>query len=110
MAEPTTVYDQIAHYLPPAFGAFVGLTNAGNQTPKQRVIGCIVGFGLGAYLGPAVGEMLTLGPKATVAVGILIAIIGGNIIGGLFAAASAFRLDPLASFRAWWAAWRGGNP
>ena len=112
MADPPTIYDHIATYLPPAFGAFVGLTNAGSQTAKQRVVGFSVGFGLAVYFGPAVGEALALGPKVTVGVSILIAIMGGNIIGGLFAVASSFRADPLASFKGWWGAWwnRGGQP
>lgn len=94
-----------APYLPPAFGAFIGLRWAQNQTPTQKVVGFVTGFGLAVYFGPAVAELLSLGPKATVAVGILIAIVGMDIIGGLMAAASAFKSDPLGSFSKWWSAW-----
>lgn len=102
---------ELAPYLPPAFGAFVGLANAGKQTPTQRFIGFVSGFGLAVYFAPAVSEIFALGPKATVAIGILIAIVGMDVIGGLMAAASAFKADPLASFKAWWGAWwnRGGQ-
>jgi hypothetical protein len=95
----------LAPYLPPAFGAFIGLANAGKQTPTQKVIGFVSGFGLAIYFGPAAAEILSLGPKATIAAGVIIAVVGMDVIGGLMAAAQGFKADPLASFKAWWAAW-----
>jgi hypothetical protein len=110
MTKPDWLGD-LAPYLPPAFGAFVGLVNAGKQTPRQKAIGFICGFGLAVYFGPAVAEILSLGPKATIGVGILIAVIGMDIIGGMMAAATAFKADPVRAFREWWGAWwRRGEP
>lgn len=99
----------IAPYLPPAFGAFIGLRWAQNQTPVQKVTGFAGGFGLAVYFGPAIAEFFTLGPKATIAVGVLTAVIGMDILGGLMAAAKAFGTNPLESFKGWWSAWKG-NP
>lgn len=95
----------LAPYLPPAFGAMIGLRWAQNQTPVQKVTGFVGGFGLAVYFGPAIAELLSLGPKSTIAAGILTAIIGMDVIGGLMAAATAFRNDPVGSFKAWWGAW-----
>lgn len=99
----------VAPYLPPAFGAFVGLRWASNQTPTQKLTGFAGGFGLAVYCGPAVAEWLALGPKATIAIGVLVAVIGMDILGGLMAAAKAFGADPLGWFKSWWGAWRGGG-
>lgn len=99
----------LAPYLPPAFGAFIGLQWAKNQTPSQKVTGFIGGFGLAVWFGPAVAEWFSLGPKATIAVGVLIAVIGMDILGGIMAAAKAFSVDPLASVKSWWATFRGGQ-
>lgn len=106
------IASEIAPYLPPAFGAFVGLRWAQNQTPQQKVVGFASSFGLAVWGAPALSEALSLGPKVTVGVGILIAIVGMDIIGGLMAAAASFNKDPLAAFRGWWGAWwnRGGQP
>src|SRR5437763_463846 len=60
-----------APYLPPAFGALMGLRWARHQTATQKVTSFGLSFGLGVYLGPAVAEILSLGPKAAVAAGIL---------------------------------------
>lgn len=95
----------MAPYLPPAFGAFIGFANARNQTPMQRVTGFVIGFGLSIFVAPAVAEWLALGPKAIVALGVFVAVIGGDIVGGLLAASSAFKSDPLGSFKGWWGAW-----
>jgi hypothetical protein len=97
----------LAPYLPPAFGAFVGLRWAKDQTPLQKVSSFVLSFGLAVYFGPAIAELFSLGPKAAVAAGILIAVIGMDVIGGLMVAATSFRDDPTGSLRAWWNAWRG---
>lgn len=96
---------RLAPYLPPALGAFIGLRWAQNQTPQQKVTGFVAAFALSVYFAPAVSELLALGPKSTIAAGILIAVVGMDILGGLLAAARAFRRDPVGAFRAWWVAW-----
>jgi hypothetical protein len=111
MSEPPDILHDaallVSPYLPPAFGAFVGLQWAKNQTPTQKLAGFVCGFGLGAYLGPALGEVLGLGPRGTVALGILIAVIGMDIVGGILAAAQSFRADPLSIVQRVVNIWRG---
>jgi hypothetical protein len=94
-------------HLPAGFGALLGLRWARGLTPLQKLTGFGTSFGLAVYFGPAVAELLALGPKSTIAVGILIAVIGGDIVGGLIAAARAFSADPVGTFKTWWNAWRG---
>lgn len=103
---------ELAPYLPPAFGALIGLRWAKDQTPVQKCSSFGISFGLAVYIGPAVAELFSLGPKSTVAVGILIAVVGMDIIGGLIAAAAAFRSNPTGTLKGWIDAWlgRGGNP
>src|SRR5437763_616079 len=81
-------------------------------TARQKVIGFGLSCGLGVYFGPAVAEVLARGPKAAVAAGILISVMGMDVIGGLLALAAAFRADPIGTFKAWWSAWwtRGSGP
>ena len=98
---------ELAPYLPPAFGALVGLRWAGRQTARQKVLSFAAGFGLAVWLGPAIAELLSLGPKATVAVGILTAIVGMDAIGGLMAATAQFQADPAGTVRSWLDAWLG---
>jgi hypothetical protein len=98
-------WEELAPYLPPAFGAMIGLRWAKEQSAKQKVLSFFSGFGLAVYFGPALAELLSLGPKATIAVGILTAIVGMDVIGGLMAASAAFRTDPVGSFKSWWGAW-----
>lgn len=100
----------LAPYLPPAFGAMVGLRWAKDQTAKQKVISFATGFGLAVYFAPAFAELLVLGPKATVAVGILTAIVGMDAIGGLMAVGSQFKSDPQGTFRGWLDVWLGRKP
>ena len=101
--------DALAPYLPPAFGALVGLRWAKEQTARQKVLSFAAGFGLAVWVGPAIAELLALGPKATVAVGILTAIVGMDAIGGLMAAAGQFRADPAGTVRSWLDTWLGRN-
>lgn len=95
----------LAPYLPPAFGALIGLRNAGSQTPAQRVVSFFLGFGLAVYMGPAIAELFSLGPKATIAAGILTAVVGMDVIGGLMAVAQQFRSAPIATVKEWWGLW-----
>ena len=101
---------EITPYLPPAFGALIGLRWAKDQTPKQKAFSFVTGFGLAVYFAPAIAELFSLGPKATVAVGILTAIVGMDVVGGLIAVTSQFRTDPTGTFRAWFNTWTGRNP
>jgi hypothetical protein len=98
---------ELVPYLPPAFGALLGLRWARQQTARQKALSFAAGFGLAVWFGPAIAELLSLGPKATVAAGILTAIAGMDVIGGLMAAAAQFQSDPPGTFRAWLDAWRG---
>lgn len=107
MAERWDWLSELAPYLPPAFGALVGLRWARQQTPRQKVLSFAAGFGLAVWIGPAIAELLSLGPKATVAVGILTAIVGMDAIGGLMAATAQFQADPAGTVRAWLDAWLG---
>lgn len=99
--DPGKLLDLLLSYLPPAFGAFVGLRYAGESTPRQRVAAFLTSFVLAIYLGPAIAEVLSLGPKSTVAVGILVAIVGTEVIGGLVVAAAAFHADPFGTVKRW---------
>jgi len=101
------IASEVAPYLPPAFGAFIGLRWAKDQTPLQKITGFVGGFGLALYVGPAIAEFFNLGPKGTIAVGVLTAVIGMDILGGLMAAAKAFSINPLESFKGWWTTIRG---
>ena len=98
---------ELAPYLPPAFGAVVGLRWARAQTARQRVLSFAAGFGLAVWFGPAIAELLALGPKATIAAGIVIAIVGMDIVGGLIVAARQFGQAPLAALRGWIDLWLG---
>lgn len=97
----------LAPYLPPAFGALVGLRWAREQSPRQKVLSFLTGFGLAVWFAPAIAELAALGPKATVAVGILTAIVGMDAIGGLMAVGTQFRNDPQGTFRGWLDVWLG---
>lgn len=92
-------------YLPPAFGAFVGARYTRDQPPLDRVLSAVCGFGLGVWLGGAAAEYLQTGPKITVAMGILISMLGMDVVGIAFSVIRQFKNDPLGSFKAWWAAW-----
>ena len=82
-------WSDVADYLPAAFGAMLGLSYAKNQTPKQKVVSFLSAFGLAVYLGAAIAELMNLGPKATIAVGVLTAVVGMDVIGGLLASTFA---------------------
>ena len=95
----------LAPYLPPAFGALMNLPYARNQTRAQRVVSWAVGTAVGLYVGGAVAEWLTLGPRATIASGFLFGAAGYDLMLGLTAAARGFGADPMGSVRGWLSAW-----
>ena len=98
---------ELAPWLPPAFGALVGLRWTRDQSPGQRLASFAGGFGLAVWVAPAIAELLELGPRATVAAGVLTAIAGMDLLAGVMAAVAAFKADPPGAVRAWWSAWRG---
>ena len=71
------IFKILADLLPPAFGALIGLRNSGHMTPIQRLSGFACSFILSVYFGPAIAEVLHLGPRLTIAVAIIVAIISG---------------------------------
>lgn len=103
--------DWIAPFVPPALGAAVGLLYKRDLTNRERASAFVVSFLMGIYLGAGVGEWLALGPKATIAVGVMIAAVGTEAIGVLIAALRQFKTDPAGAFRRWLDAWlgRGGG-
>lgn len=100
----------LAPYLPPAFGALLGLRWAKDLTPKEKTVSFLFGFGASVYFSPAIGELLghlpDKSPRIFVAIAILTALLGMDILAGLVAIAKAFSLSPLQSFKDWWSAWR----
>ena len=96
------IFKILADLLPPAFGALIGLRNSGHMTPIQRLSGFACSFILSVYFGPAIAEVLHLGPRLTIAVAIIVAIIGMDVIGGLLALAQRFRTAPLETAAAVW--------
>jgi hypothetical protein len=107
MSDRLSFLGDLAPYLPPAFGAMVGLRYAKDQSPAQKFSSFAIGFGLAVYVAPGIAEWLALGPKSTIAVGILTAIVGMDVIGGLMAAVAQFRENPARTFREWLNAWLG---
>ncbi len=100
----------IAPYLPPSIlGSIIGLRWAKNQTPLQKVASFFMSCAFAVYAGPAIAEWMALGPKSSAAVILMVAVLGMDILGGLVAAAREFGVSPLASFKEWWGAWRGGR-
>lgn len=101
------IYSEVAPYLPPAFGALIGLRWAKDQTPTQKVFSWATGFGLAVWFAPGICEYMDFGPKTTVAVSILVAIVGMDIVGGFLAVGAQFRANPVDTFSQWWDALRG---
>jgi hypothetical protein len=100
----------LAPYLPPALvGSFIGLRYTTNQTPKQRVLSFVAGACLAVFVAPALAEHFALGPRVTMAVGLLTAIVGMDIIGGLLAVGTQFKADPTGTVRGWVDTWLGRN-
>ena len=102
-----TVIRELAPFLPPAFGALIGLRYATDQTGLQKLSSALTGFGLAVWWGPALAELLALGPRVAIAAGILIALVGTDIVGGLIAAARQFAVAPLETARGWIDLWLG---
>ncbi len=95
----------ITPFIPPSLGALVGLGYARNQTPMQKLVSFGTGAATGIFIGAALAEVFTLGPRATIGVGFLLGMMGYDLMLGLTAAARNFAADPLQSFKAWWGAW-----
>lgn len=100
----------VAPYLPPCFGALLGLRWAKDQTPKQKWLSFGFGVGVSIYFAPAIAEVLghlpDKSPRIFVVISILTAMLGMDILAGVMAIAKAFAASPLATFKDWWAAWK----
>lgn len=101
----------LAVYLPPAFGALLGLRYAKDQTPKEKAVSALFGFGVSVYFAPAIAEVLghlpDKSPRIFVVIAILTAMLGMDILAGVVAVTKGFASAPLATFKDWWAVWRG---
>lgn len=101
----------LAPYLPPAFGALLGLRWAKDQTPVQKALSFLFGCGVSIYFSPAIAEVLghlpEKSPRIFVVISILTAMLGMDLLAGLVAISKAFASSPLSTFKDWWSAWRG---
>lgn len=89
----------VTPYLPPAFGALLGLRYAKDQTPGQKAVGFLFGFGLAVYFGPAAAEILSLGPNAAAAAHVLIAVAGMDVVAGFVVVTRQFSASPMTVVR-----------
>lgn len=100
----------IAPYVPPAFGAILGLRWAQNQTKTQKVASVLFGFGVAICFAPAIAEVVghlpERSPRIFVVISVLTAMLGMDILSGLMAVAKGFASSPLQTFKDWWAIWR----
>lgn len=101
---------ELTPYLPPSIaGSIIGLRWAKEQTPLQKVGSFCASCAIAVYAGPAIGEVMGLGPRAQAATILLVAVLGMDILGGIVVAAKQFGATPVASLKVWWTAWRGGG-
>lgn len=117
MSTPDWISDvsqNVAPLLPSAFGALIGLKWTKDQTPPQKVVSFVGGFGVSVFFTPALGEWVFTAPdqhpKSMVALGILVAIFGMDVLGGVMVVANRFRNDPLATAKDLWELLRGLLP
>jgi hypothetical protein len=103
----SSILEWIGLLAPPAFGALIGMRYAKDQTLKQRGAGFLTAFFLSVYMTPALAEAVNLGPKATVAAGILVAIVGMDIVGALIATIAQLKNDPMGTIKGWVDMWLG---
>ncbi len=100
----------IVPFLPPAFGAMLGLKWAQGQTRQQKVVSFAFGVGVSMYFAPAIAEVVghlpDKSPRIFVVISILTAMLGMDVLTGLVAVSKSFALSPLQTFKDWWAAWR----
>lgn len=105
--EWAAILDALWPFAPPAFGAFIGLRYAKEQPRGERALSWFGSAILGIYLGPALGEHLVLGPKTTVGVSFLIAMVGAEVGAVAVAALRQWAADPVGTFGKWRDAWLG---
>lgn len=96
-----SIVDILWPLVPPALGAFLGLRYAKEQTKGDRVLSWFCSAILGIYLGPAIGEHLSLGPRMTMGVGFLVAMLGAELWAVAVAALRQWAADPVGTFRKW---------
>lgn len=94
-----TVLDWIVPLVPPALGAAVGLRYTATCSPRDRAAGWILSVAMGIYLGPAIGEAFGLGPKTTVGVGFMLAMMGMEIAAAGVSFIRRVASDPVATIR-----------
>lgn len=102
--------DALWPFVPPALGAFLGLRYAKEQSLRDRTISWAGSLAIGIYLGPAIGEHLSLGPKTTVGVSFLIAMLGAEFGAVAVAAMRQWAQDPVGTFARWRDALLGRKP
>jgi len=93
--------DTLAPYAPPALGAFFGLRYAKEQSLRERTVSWLGSTMAGIYLGPAIGEHMALGPRMTVGVSFLLAMVGAELFGVAVAALRQWAQDPVGTFAKW---------
>jgi hypothetical protein len=102
---------EVVPYLPPAFGALLGLRWAKDQTHRQKAVSFAFGVGVSVYFAPAIAEVLghmpDKSPRIFAVISILTAMLGMDILAGVVAMGKAFANSPLSTFKDWWAAWKG---
>jgi uncharacterized membrane protein YeaQ/YmgE (transglycosylase-associated protein family) len=95
------VADMLWPIIPPALGAFFGLRYATEQTRRERAISWFSSMMAGIYIGPAIGEHLQLGPKTTVGVSFILAMVGAEFFAVAVAAMRQWAQDPVGAFAKW---------
>lgn len=90
-----------APFLPPFLGALVGLRWSAGATKTDRVWSWASSFILGSIGGGAVAEYFQLGPKLTIAVGFMIAVVGAEFLAIMIVVLRDAAKDPAAAFRKW---------
>lgn len=105
--EWSALLDLIGSLVPPALGAFVGLRYAKDQSRVDRAVSWFCAMVAGIYVGGAVGEHFTFGPKTTVGIGFTIAMLGAELWAVAVSALRQWAQDPVGTFRKWRDAWLG---
>jgi hypothetical protein len=96
------VWEGVVPFVPPLFGAYIGLRYAVQQIPRDRLATWICSAAAGIYLGAGLGEFYGLGTKVTGAAMFLIAMFGSEAFAVGIAFLRAMATDPVGSFRRVW--------
>lgn len=101
-ADLRAFWEGVVPFIPPLFGAYVGLRYAVQQTSKERLITWCCSAAAGIYLGAGAGEYYQWGNKLTGAVMFLIAMFGSELFAVGIAFLRAMATDPVGNFRRVW--------